>query len=142
MHYRRPCTFINIALSGIGPGGEPDITYQFKTVPDKLLLRQEQANLACHSGIVQLKSYFYTVVYLYFSFWVNCHDKLFCIHTDNWDKVQYSFSRLVSMDVLTDIQDGNRYKKQSGFFSVPEHAGLVLCTDGVPLFKSSGMCID
>ena len=24
------------------------------------------------------------------------------------------------------------------FLAVPEHAGLILCTDGVPLFKSSG----
>ena len=25
------------------------------------------------------------------------------------------------------------------FLSCPEHAGLILCTDGVPVFKSSGL---
>ena len=30
-------------------------------------------------------------------------------------------------------------KQESNFLSVPEHAGLILCCDGVPVFKSSGM---
>ena len=28
--------------------------------------------------------------------------------------------------------------KPGGFLSFPEHTGLILCCDGVPLFKSSG----
>ena len=69
-----------------------------------------------------------------------CH----IIYTGNWDKLQYPFTRSVNPDVLQDIQDGKRYKQQSGhgkFFSKPEHAGLILCTDGVPLFKSSGKIV-
>ena len=64
-------------------------------------------------------------------------------YLENWDKVQYPFTR-PSPGFIQDIQDGERYKRQSGpgkFFSVPEHVGLILCTDGVPLFKSSGACI-
>jgi hypothetical protein len=64
--------------------------------------------------------------------------EMIVIPIENWDKVQYPFRRHVDPDVLQDIQDGKRYKKQSKFFCVPEHAGLILCTDGVPLFKSSG----
>ena len=29
-------------------------------------------------------------------------------------------------------------KQEGNFLSVPEHAGLILCCDGVPVFKSSG----
>ena len=39
-----------------------------------------------------------------------------------------------------DIHDGRAYQKLSkpgGFLTVPEHTGLVLCADGVQLFKSS-----
>ena len=42
--------------------------------------------------------------------------------------------------MIRDIQDGQLYKQvmQPGeFLSVPEHTGLILCSDGVPLFKSS-----
>ncbi len=43
-------------------------------------------------------------------------------------------------NTIQDIQDGILYKKvqkQEGFLSIPEHAGLILCADGVQLFKSS-----
>ena len=30
-------------------------------------------------------------------------------------------------------------KQEGNFLSVPEHAGLILCCDGVPVIKSSGM---
>ena len=39
-----------------------------------------------------------------------------------------------------DIHDGRAYQKLSkpgGFLTVPEHTGLVICADGVQLFKSS-----
>jgi len=60
------------------------------------------------------------------------------------DKVQYLFVRHVIHGVYQDIHNGERYKSQSGpgkFFSVPEHTCLNLCTDGVPLFKSSSKCM-
>ena len=40
-----------------------------------------------------------------------------------------------------DLQDGSIYRAlmQPGeFLSVPEHIGLILCSDGIPVFKSSG----
>ncbi len=74
------------------------------------------------------------------------YEDLYYLHatvtTENWDKVQYPFTRPRASGLFQDIHDGERYKRQSGpgkFFSVPEHAGLILCADGVPLFKSSGI---
>ena len=64
---------------------------------------------------------------------------------ENWDTIQYPFSRPSFNGIIQDIQDGNRYQKLSRpgkFLSVPEHTGLLLCADGVPLFKSSGMYND
>lgn len=63
------------------------------------------------------------------------------ISAENWDVVQYPFTRNYIPNCIQDIQDGSEYRKlmQPGqFLSVPEHTGLVLCSDGVPLFKSSG----
>ena len=57
--------------------------------------------------------------------------------SENWGKVQYPLSKASVPDILHDIQDGRRHKKQSSkgrFFTEPEH----LFVDGVPLFKSSG----
>ena len=33
-------------------------------------------------------------------------------------------------------------REEGQFLSVPEHAGLMICCDGVPVFKSSGWCDD
>ena len=55
--------------------------------------------------------------------------------------MQYPFVRPTYQGFIQDIQDGNRYRKLSRpgkFLSVPEHTGLILCADGVPLFASSG----
>ena len=55
--------------------------------------------------------------------------------------MQYPLSKASVPDILHDTQDGRRYKKQSSkgrFFTEPEHVGLILFADGVPLFKSSG----
>lgn len=60
---------------------------------------------------------------------------------ENWYEIQYQVLRSAIPDILQDIQDGSRYTRQSGegnFFNKPEHAGLILFADGVPLFKSSG----
>ena len=37
---------------------------------------------------------------------------------------------------IHDIQDGEEYQNDP-FFSVPEHTGLIMNTDGIPVFKSS-----
>lgn len=64
---------------------------------------------------------------------------MLCI--DNWTDVQYPFTRQAIEGCIQDIHDGRRYQKMSGpgkLFSVPERTGLILCADGVLLFKSSG----
>ncbi len=58
--------------------------------------------------------------------------------------MQYPFVRTSTPENIQDIQDGSMYKSlmvPGEFLSVPEHTGLILCTDGVPLFKSSGNII-
>ena len=68
---------------------------------------------------------------------------LYVVHAciDYWTEVQYPFTRQAIEGCIQDIHDGRRYQKLSGpgkLFSVPERTGLILCADGVPLFKSSG----
>lgn len=53
---------------------------------------------------------------------------------------QYPFTRVKDSDMLQDIHDGRAMMdlmSSGNFLSVPEHTGLILCTDGVPVFKSS-----
>ena len=56
----------------------------------------------------------------------------------NWDLLQYQFSCTKPTSGKSyDIQDGKLYhqlSQLSGFLSIPEHTGLILCADGVPLF--------
>lgn len=62
------------------------------------------------------------------------------INTEKWQQLQYPFTRKVIQDRLQDIQDGNLYRElmqPGGFLAVPENTGLILCSDGVQLFKSS-----
>lgn len=59
---------------------------------------------------------------------------------DKWDKLQYPFTRQTLPNRIMDIQDGQAYKQfttPTGFLTVPEHTGLIMCADGVQLFKSS-----
>ena len=56
-------------------------------------------------------------------------------HTDCWPLLQYPFTRDKD-DNIHDIQDGEEYQNDP-FFSVPEHTGLIMNTDGIPVFKSS-----
>ena len=65
---------------------------------------------------------------------------MFSIIPDKWDQLQYPFTRERTDGKLQDIQDGEAYlelSKPGGFLAVPEHTGLILCSDGVQLFKSS-----
>ena len=52
-------------------------------------------------------------------------------------KEQHS-KRKNDKDVITDIYDADAMSSDP-FFDFPENAGIMLCTDGVPVFKSSGM---
>lgn len=57
------------------------------------------------------------------------------------DRFQYPWTRTdADPSCLKDIHDGEVIRvlmKDEGFLSCPENTGLILCTDGVPIFKSS-----
>ena len=58
--------------------------------------------------------------------------------------MQYPFSRQEDPGRIQDIMDGKAYRdlmRPGGFLSVPEHTGLILCSDGVQLFKSCGQSL-
>ena len=58
----------------------------------------------------------------------------------NWEDLQYPFTRSADPNCIGDIHDGAVIKAlmQPGkFLSIPENTGLLLNTDGVPVFKSS-----
>ena len=68
------------------------------------------------------------------------NDACMIMVAEKWIQLQYPFTRNTIADTLQDIQDGKLYQellKPGGFLSVPEHTGLILCSDGVQLFKSS-----
>lgn len=68
----------------------------------------------------------------------------FIVVSDKWDQLQYPFTRERTDGKVQDIQDGEAYlelTKPGGFLAVPEHTGLILCSDGVQLFKSSKQSI-
>ena len=57
------------------------------------------------------------------------------LYADCWSLLQYPFTKDKD-DCIHDIQDGSEYKKDP-FFSVPEHTGLIMNADRIPVFKSS-----
>ena len=64
-------------------------------------------------------------------------NEYFTLLSDKWDQVQYPFTR---KKIPGKSQGGREYENLStpgGFLSVPEHTGLILCADGVQLFKSA-----
>ena len=69
---------------------------------------------------------------------------VFCsyFHTEKWNvKCQY-FNRSTVEGTIQDIHDASIYsylKRQGEFFLVPEHTGLIICCDGIPVYESSGM---
>ena len=57
-----------------------------------------------------------------------------------WNELQYPFVRETKENVLSDVHDGSIVKelmKPGNFLAVPEHAALMMNTDGVQPFKSS-----
>ena len=59
---------------------------------------------------------------------------------ENWELLKYPFKCTKQLNHLCDIHDGSvlqELMKPSNFLSVPEHTGFIMCTDGVPMFKSS-----
>lgn len=63
------------------------------------------------------------------------------LHLEHWETIHYPFTRQSVPNCIGDIQDGTEYvqlMQPGNFLSVPEHTGLILCSDGAPLFKSSG----
>ena len=56
-----------------------------------------------------------------------------------WESLTEQYrKRSHKSNVITDVCDAD-IMQQDSFFDCPEHAGVILCTDGVPVFKSSGM---
>ena len=59
---------------------------------------------------------------------------------DRWDDLHYPLSNSLQDGFIHDIWNGNGVKpltQDGGFLTYPEHLGLSLSTDGVPVFKSS-----
>ena len=56
-----------------------------------------------------------------------------------WESVKEQLSKKSNKShAITDMCDADIMQEDS-FFDCPEHAGVILCSDGVPVFKSSGM---
>lgn len=55
-----------------------------------------------------------------------------------WLALQHRFERGVRDGFISDIYDGVGYKRHIQFLSHPSNVSLILNTDGVALFRSSG----
>ena len=78
---------------------------------------------------------------MYFQVIRSCTLYIEFFNIEHWDALQYPFNRQTHPTSYEDIQDGEEYARlmqAGGFLSVAEHTGLILCSDSVPLFKSSG----
>lgn len=60
---------------------------------------------------------------------------------NTWLALQHRFELSPSDDMLSDIYDGDGYKRHTEFLSHPAHVSLLLNTDGVALFRSSSVSI-
>ena len=83
----------------------------------------------------------YKVNFSYFSLpqYYNPSSLLSC--AANWDLLKYPFTRTSELGHIGDIQDGRIYQQWSEFLSKPEHTGLILNSDGAPIFKSASHSI-
>ena len=65
---------------------------------------------------------------------------LYSIHLEKHDHFLYPFKRIQDSQYLRDMHDGKALTdlmSPGNFLSIPQSTGLVLSTDGVPIFKSS-----
>ena len=65
-------------------------------------------------------------------------------HSDHWEELRYPHSKAHNKGINCDIWGGDILReetKKGRFFSHQEHLAFSLSTDGVPLFKSSSMCL-
>ena len=61
-------------------------------------------------------------------------------HAEKWNEISQYFYKTHSTNegIIGDISDGSiaaALRKEGQFLSVPEHTGLIMCCDGVPVFK-------
>ena len=71
---------------------------------------------------------------------LHCLEICFSSFADHWQDLQYPRSSTLQDGRIHDIWNGDALKpllQEGAFFSHPEHLGLILSTDGVPVFKSS-----
>ena len=64
--------------------------------------------------------------------------------TDHWEALHYPLCSELADGKIHDIWNGEGVKpltQHTGFLSSPEHLGLSLSTDGVPVFKSSSQSL-
>ena len=60
--------------------------------------------------------------------------------TGKWEYLTYPFTRQITPGTIGDLHDGSvitDLMKPGQFLSMPRHTGLILNTDGVPMFKLS-----
>jgi hypothetical protein len=62
------------------------------------------------------------------------------LFTGKWEYLTYPFTRQITPGTIGDLHDGSviaDLMQPGQFLSMPRHTGLILNTDGVPMFKSS-----
>lgn len=62
-----------------------------------------------------------------------------CIKTDpfTWSMLQERLIRVETPGSLSDVYDGEEYKRHANFLSEPSNVSLTLNTDGVAIYRSS-----
>ena len=90
------------------------------------------------------RRYVYFIIYYYFKvFFIKVYNVN--IHTYNvdpqiWSKIKERVNQTENR-ILSDIWDGQEYRKHSHFLSKPENLSLTCNTDGVSIYKSSTISI-
>ena len=60
----------------------------------------------------------------------------FLYHTEKWTQISQLFYETHTEGIIGDIWDAcivAALRKEGQFLSVPEHTGLIMCCDGVPV---------
>ena len=74
----------------------------------------------------------------HYSVHLNEHPLTCLVHSVSWIWLQQRFERS-SSECLSDIYDGDGYKKHASFLSEPSNVSLTLNTDGVSIYRSSNV---